>query len=249
MARVCVVCSDCYDVCINTQCWSHRTRWSIDIFFFNNSICEGSFNIRQLRLCGYPDWDLQSTQGPTLDLCCHMVFVFILYNSIDTCTCSLVYTDCNVVCIHSVAPAKQDEHRLPFFFFLTTVFSHLDFSKGKFRSFSLKRVSWCFEPSQEPAATESRYPTYGTCLVLYYSHNPSNPDMDYGIFKVCTDVNACNCTWECTDTLNRVCTESCLWEKKSFASPGNRTCVSGVPVRRSTKWATSPSSIHYDSCS
>ena len=25
--------------------------------------------------------------------------------------------------------------------------------------------------------------------------------MDYGIFNVCTDVNACNCTWGCMDTV------------------------------------------------
>ena len=29
--------------------------------------------------------------------------------------------------------------------------------------------------------------------------------------------------------------------EKSLGAPGNRTCVSGVPVRRSTTWATSPS--------
>ena len=28
--------------------------------------------------------------------------------------------------------------------------------------------------------------------------------------------------------------------RKSLAAPGNRTCLSGVPVRRSTNWATSP---------
>ena len=25
--------------------------------------------------------------------------------------------------------------------------------------------------------------------------------MDYGILKVCADVNACDCTWGCTDTV------------------------------------------------
>ena len=28
--------------------------------------------------------------------------------------------------------------------------------------------------------------------------------------------------------------------EESLAAPGNRTCLSGVPVRRSTNWATSP---------
>ena len=37
----------------------------------------------------------------------------------------------------------------------------------------------------------------------------------------------------------RVCTESWLWEKKSLAALGNRTCLSSVPVRHSTNWATS----------
>ena len=31
--------------------------------------------------------------------------------------------------------------------------------------------------------------------------NPLNSDMDYGIFNVHTDVNACDCTWGCTDTV------------------------------------------------
>ena len=32
-------------------------------------------------------------------------------------------------------------------------------------------------------------------------HNPPNSDMDYGIFNVHTDVNACDCTRGCTDTV------------------------------------------------
>ena len=59
--------------------------------------------------------------------------------------------------------------------------------------------------------------------------------MDYGIFNVHTDVNACDCTLGCTD--------KCLhWKltlgEKSLAAPGNRTSVGGVPVRRFTNWAT-----------
>ena len=45
--------------------------------------------------------------------------------------------------------------------------------------------------------------------------------------------------------------ESLHWKwtlgKKSLAAPGNRTCVSGVTVRRSTNWATS-SLPHFSSC-
>ena len=64
-------------------------------------------------------------------------------------------------------------------------------------------------------------------------------DTGYGIFIVRSDVNTCDCTQGCTDTI-RVCTESWLWGEKFLAAPGNRTCVDGVPVRCSTNWATSP---------
>ena len=37
--------------------------------------------------------------------------------------------------------------------------------------------------------------TYGAGMVFYCFHNPPSSDMDYRIFNVCTDVNACNCTW------------------------------------------------------
>ena len=71
------------------------------------------------------------------------------------------------------------------------------------------------------------------CVFLCF-HNPSNSGVDYRIFNVRTDVNACDCTRECTDTRKRVCTESWVWEKKTLAAPGNRTCVSGVTVQCST---------------
>ena len=32
-------------------------------------------------------------------------------------------------------------------------------------------------------------------------HNPPNSDMDYGIFNVRIDVNACDCAQRCTDTV------------------------------------------------
>ena len=63
--------------------------------------------------------------------------------------------------------------------------------------------------------------------------------MDHRIVNVRTDVNACVCTRVCTDTRKRVRAESWLGQK-SLAAAGNRTCVSSVPVRRSTSWATSP---------
>ena len=53
-------------------------------------------------------------------------------------------------------------------------------------------------------------PTYSACWMfeIFFLHNPSNSDMVYRIFNVLTDVNACHCTWGCTDTRKRVCTES-----------------------------------------
>ena len=88
-------------------------------------------------------------------------------------------------------------------------------------------TSDCFPPGK-PTATESHYPTYGSCRVFTSFHNPPNSDMDYRIFHVRTDVNTCDCTRGCTDTRKRVCTESWLGEKYSLAAPGNRTCVSDV---------------------
>ena len=56
-------------------------------------------------------------------------------------------------------------------------------------------------PCGKPAATESRYPTYGACWVFKCFHNPSNSDMDSRIFNARTDVNACDCALGCTDTV------------------------------------------------
>ena len=53
----------------------------------------------------------------------------------------------------------------------------------------------------KPAATESRYPTYGACWVFECFHNPPNSGMDYGLFNVRTDVNTCDCTRGCKDTI------------------------------------------------
>ena len=56
-------------------------------------------------------------------------------------------------------------------------------------------------PLGKPAATESRYPTHGACWVLSCFHSPPNSDMEYRIFNVRTDVDACDCTRGCTDAL------------------------------------------------
>ena len=56
--------------------------------------------------------------------------------------------------------------------------------------------------------------------------------MDYRIFNMCTDVNACDCTWGCTDTV-RECT-----------ALGNQTCIGGMLVLYSTNGVTSPFCVH-----
>ena len=53
--------------------------------------------------------------------------------------------------------------------------------------------SGCF-PRGKPAATESRYQTYGANWVFGCFHNPLNSDMDYRIFNVRIYVNECDCT-------------------------------------------------------
>ena len=61
--------------------------------------------------------------------------------------------------------------------------------------------------------------------------------MQYGIFNVHTDVNACDSTRGCTDSVR----ESALKvdsrkkkEKKTLAAPENRFYIDDVSVRRST---------------
>ena len=55
-------------------------------------------------------------------------------------------------------------------------------------------------PRGKPAATESRYTPDCAYWVFQCFHNPPNSDMDYSIFNVHTDVNACDCTRVCADT-------------------------------------------------
>ena len=67
--------------------------------------------------------------------------------------------------------------------------------------------------------------------------------MDYGIFNLHTDANACNCTWGCTDTVR----ESGLkvdCGRNSLAALGNWTCICDVPVQWSTDWAIALPAIH-----
>ena len=67
--------------------------------------------------------------------------------------------------------------------------------------------------------------------------------MDYRIFIMHTDVNACDLTWGCTDT-ERVCTEGWLWEENPLLHQGNRTCISNMRVWRSNQLSHIPSPSH-----
>ena len=66
--------------------------------------------------------------------------------------------------------------------------------------------------------------------------------MDYRIFNMCTNVNACNCTQGCSDTRKRVCTESWLWEKNPLPHWGIEPASAVWWSDALTNWATSPSS-------
>ena len=93
-------------------------------------------------------------------------------------------------------------------------------------------------PREKPTATESRFSTYGAYWVVWCFHNLPNSDMDCKIFNVGTDVNTRDCTCGCRETRKIFYSESWFWEENPSPHRGNRICVSGVPVRRSTKWAT-----------
>ena len=99
-----------------------------------------------------------------------------------------------------------------------------DFSHGKFWLLSPEKVS-------------SRYPTYCACWVFECFHNPWNFDMDYRIFNVHTDVNACDCARECMDMY-----ESLHWKltlgETFLAAPGDQTCISSMTLKCSPSWAT-----------
>ena len=68
---------------------------------------------------------------------------------------------------------------------------------------------------------------YGVCWVCLCCHNPPNSVMDYRIFIVRTDVNACDCTRGCTDTER----ESALKDNPGKKTP-NRTEESNLSRRR-----------------
>ena len=62
--------------------------------------------------------------------------------------------------------------------------------------------------------------------------------MDYRIFNVRAEVNACDCTRGCTDTRKRVCTESWLWEKNPLPHWGIEPASAAWRSDALTNWAT-----------
>ena len=73
------------------------------------------------------------------------------------------------------------------------------------------------------------------CLSVSIIHRTLTWTTDYRIFKAHTDVNVCHCTWACTDTVREsALTVDSGGKKKSLVAPGNRACLNGVPVRRSS---------------
>ena len=67
--------------------------------------------------------------------------------------------------------------------------------------------SGCFSRGKA-AATELRYPTYCACWMFLCFHNPSDSGMDYKIFNVHTDIDACDCTRGMYGRRRKDCTES-----------------------------------------
>ena len=74
---------------------------------------------------------------------------------------------------------------------------------GKITSLGMDIVSASSSSSVHWATTIIKwiiFVAYGACWVCLCCQNPPNSDMDYRIFIMRTDVNACDCTWGCTDT-------------------------------------------------
>ena len=78
------------------------------------------------------------------------------------------------------------------FSFLKQLLSHSDFSYGKFGLLSLGKESQL----RQSCATEPV--VHAGCFSVSIIHQTLN--IDNRIFKVRTDVDACDCAWECTDT-------------------------------------------------
>ena len=121
--------------------------------------------------------------------------------------------------------------RLFFFFFLNNCIVPF--------GISTMGNSGCFE-REKPAATQSRYSAYGACWEFQCFHNPPNSDMDDSLFNVRTDVNAYDAQGGCKNTVRESALKVDSGKKNPLPHRGNRTCIRGVPVRRSTNRTTCP---------
>ena len=84
-------------------------------------------------------------------------------------------------------------------YLLLLYFSYLPkFFKTFFKTFYIVPMGFSHG---KPDGTESCYPIYGACWVFLCFCNAANSDFGYKVFNVCTDVNACDCTQGCTNTV------------------------------------------------
>ena len=86
--------------------------------------------------------------------------------------------------------------------FFKQLSSHWDFSHGKFGLLSLGKGS-----------CDRVAPPNLPCILVVFFHIPPNSDINYRIFNVCTDVNACNCTRGCRDTVRESALRVNSWRK------------------------------------
>ena len=108
-------------------------------------------------------------------------------------------------------------HQIYLFIYLfNNSISHLDFSHGKFGLLSLGKAS----------CDRVAFPNYSACQVFQCFCDPPNSDEKNRIFNVRTDVNACDCTLGCTDTVR----ESALKVDSGRKFPC-RTGESNLPQR------------------
>ena len=119
---------------------------------------------------------------------------------------------------------------LHFTWHFSAVLSHWDFSYEKFSYFLMES-----QLQQSCATQPGMHLGYFSVSIIHWS-------LICRIFSVHTDVNPCDCTHECTDIVRNVqCTNVHeVTGRKSLAALGNQICISGMLIRCSTNWATSP---------
>ena len=102
------------------------------------------------------------------------------------------------------------------YFIFITLLSLWDYSHGKFRLLSLEKAS-CDSPTTQSSA-------HTRCFSVSIIHWSLTCTTESLLCNVCTDVIDWDCTPGCTNTHERVCTESWLWEKNPLPHGGNQIC-------------------------